>query len=427
MRVEQQIEYEAQSDAEAIQVARSRLGREAVILSSRPIKLGGVLGMFKRNALWVTAGILVPEKEDQMSESRERMVAFQHLLEVRRAVTGAQDSMAERRAEPLQTSAFMPTASPVPPPSVQGAAVQAYEMNAVPRRAHEESHLSKDVDEIKEILTKVLARLDGDDDELAPGMGFGLDDNARKLMAADVEKNIAMDLVEEFRHSSGGRQFNHWLASKIPVMGGDPGSALGGRKILFAGPTGVGKTTSIAKIAAGQSLWANRKVVLMTADTYRIAAVEQLRTYAKILSIPIEITAEPRDVECAIRKHKDADLILLDTAGRSHYDDGRMEELHTLYEAFAPDTVHLVMASNVKYRDMLRIIDRMGIVPISALLFTKLDETASCGTILNVLRDFSLPASFFTNGQNVPNDIEVARGDYFVNLLFDNVMAGKEK
>jgi flagellar biosynthesis protein FlhF len=425
LKVEQQIEYEAQSDAEAIQVARSRLGRDAVILSSRPVKVGGVLGMFRRNALWVTAGILVPEKEDYQSESRDRMVAFQHLLEVRKAIGGgAGGEPADRRTEAAQTSAFTPhqvqTASLAPPANVVS---QVYGANSPVKRAPLESLVSKDVDEIKEILTKVLLRLDKNDDE---SMGDKLDENVRKLLGVDVEKNVAIELVEEYRRSPGGRKFEKWLASKIPVMGSDSVRALGGRKILFAGPTGVGKTTSIAKIAASQSLWAERRVVLMTADTYRIAAVEQLRTYAKILGVPIEITADPKEISGALKKHRDADLILLDTAGRSHYDDGRLAKLRILHDAFKPDAVHLVMASNVKYRDMLGIIDRMGIVPLSAILFTKLDETASYGTILNVLKDFSLPASFFTNGQNVPNDIEVARGDYFVDLLFSNSATERE-
>jgi flagellar biosynthesis protein FlhF len=424
VRVEQQIEYEAQSDAEAIQVARSRLGRDAVILSSRPVKVGGLLGMFRRNALWVTAGILVPEKEDYQSESRDRMVAFQHLLEVRRAVGGGVGVGAP--AETMQTSAFAPRAHAAPViPTVNAA--QAYEVNSFGKKPAKEDLVSKDVDEIKGILAKVLNRLEKNDDGASGGdQRAELDDNARKLLASDVEKSVAIDLAEEYRRSPAGKQFEHWLASKIPVKGGDSVSALGGRKVMFAGPTGVGKTTSIAKIAASQSLWAGRKVVLMTADTYRIAAVEQLRTYAKILGVPIEITADPKEIDGAIKKHRDADLILLDTAGRSHYDDGRLEKLRTLYEAFQPDASHLVMAANVKYRDMLGIIERMGIVPLSAILFTKLDETASYGTILNALRDFSLPASFFTNGQNVPNDIEVARGDYFVDLLFNNVMAERE-
>lgn len=418
MRVEQQIEYEAGSDAEAIQVARERLGREAVILSSRPVKLGGFLGFFRRDALWVTAGLLTPDAEDDAKESKERMVAFQHLLEVRRAVSGG-----AKEAEAPVTSAFTP--DPRTTPAV--AAAHAYESNSGERKpqVNPNAPLAKDVDEIKATLAKVLARLEGEAfgivGEAREKPSGELGEEERRLMAVDVDREIAVEIGEEYREKTGGMEsptpFDAWLAGLVPTMGPDNTSSLGGRKVLFAGPTGVGKTTTIAKIAAGQSLWENRKVVLLTADTYRIAAVEQLRTYAKILGVPIEIAAEAKDIQAALKRHKDADLILLDTAGRSHYDGGRIDELHGLYDAFQPDAVHLVMAANVKYRDMLDIIERMGVVPLSALLFTKLDETSSYGTILNVLRDFDLPLSFLTMGQNVPNDIEIAKGDRFVDLL----------
>jgi flagellar biosynthesis protein FlhF len=414
MKVEQQIEYEASSDAEAIQVAKSRLGREAVILSSRRIKLGGVLGFFKRDALWVTAGILVPDQEDLVKESRERMVAFQHLLEVRRAVGSPVDS---ELTDPSATTAF---SQPVHSAS-QAAALQAYEANVTAKKTKimDQSPAPKDVDEIKAILANVLDRLGGTDTSGRAVEEDSLDENARQLMKSGVDKNVAIAISDDFKES-GAPEFKSWLAGRIQVKGTDPTTALGGRKILFAGPTGVGKTTTIAKIAASQSLWGNKKVVLMTADTYRIAAVEQLRTYAKILGIPIEIAADGKEAQSAVKKHRDADLILLDTAGRSHYDGSRIDELRALYDAFMPDSVHLVMAANINYIDMLNVIERMGVAPLSALLFTKLDETASYGTILNIMQDFNLPVSFFTIGQNVPNDIEIARGDRFAELLLGN-------
>jgi flagellar biosynthesis protein FlhF len=414
LKIAQQIEYEAQSDAEAIQVARDRLGREAVILSSRPVKLGGVLGLFKRSALWVTAGILSPDQEDTKKESRDRMVAFQHLLEVRKAVGGAVPPEPEARVHAQGVASAFSHAAVTP----AATAVQAYEINKV--FPSSEAPIARDVDEIKEILGRVLSRLENGTSAPVTG-GAALDgEDVKKLIDADVDSSIAADIVAEFTRSGPQVPFQNWLPAVVSTLGTEPSSALGGRKILFAGPTGVGKTTTIAKIAASQSLWGNRRVVLMTADTYRIAAVEQLRTYAKILGIPIEIVADPKDIPNLLKKHRDADLILMDTAGRSHYDNGRLDELRALYNSFLPDAVHLVMASNIKYRDMLNVIDRMGVVPISALLFTKLDETASYGTILNVIRDFGLPVSFFTVGQNVPNDIEVARGDRFVDLLFNN-------
>jgi flagellar biosynthesis protein FlhF len=426
LKVEQQIEYEAKSDAEAIQVARDRLGREAVILSSRPVKVGGVLGFFRREALWVTAGILVPDQEDILRESRERMVAFQHLLDVRRAVGSSSElSLQANAREPLVTSAFA-----TPPVQVQTTpavvAAQAYETNSTLKVNLESTPIAKDVDEIKEILSKVLSRLDASGASDNAAKDVPLDENIKKLIDADVDRDIAQELVDEYSESAKSSSFASWLSTRVNTFGSNPTRAIGGRRILFAGPTGVGKTTTIAKIAASQSLWGDRKVVLMTADTYRIAAVEQLRTYAKILGIPIEITAEPKDIQIALKKHQDADLVLLDTAGRSHYDGDRIDELHALYDAFDPDTVHLVLAANIKYRDMLSVIDRMGVVPLSALLFTKLDETSTYGSILNVMIDFDLPASFFTTGQNVPNDIEIAKGDRFVDLLLKNAIVWKE-
>ena len=418
MRVEQQIEYEAKSDAEAIRVARDRLGREAVILSSQPVKLGGVFGFFRRNALWITAGILVPDPEDEKKESRERMVAFQHLLEVRKAVGGAvPPEPAVSIGASGAASAFAGVGTP---PS---AAVRAYESNRTPAR---EAPAVREVDEIKDILSKVLSRLESAPYPSATVADFE-DENVKKLVLSDVDRSIAAGIAEEFARSGLRIPFREWLPSLVNTMGTDSSVAIGGRKVFFAGPTGVGKTTTIAKIAATQSLWENRSVVLMTADTYRIAAVEQLRTYAKILGIPIEIIADHKDIPGLLKKHREADLILMDTAGRSHYDDNRLDELRALHEAYSPDAVHLVMAANIKYRDMLNVIERMGVVPLSALLFTKLDETSSFGTILNVMRDFGLPVSFFTAGQNVPNDIEVARGDRFVEMLLDDSPSqGKE-
>lgn len=421
MKIEQQIEYEVKSDAEAIQIARDRLGLDAVILSSRHVKLGGFLGFFKRDAILVTAGIIVPDKEDTVKESRERMVAFQHLLDVRRAVAEGLPSEAKVQT---QTDTNTASAFSLQQQTPAVSAVAAYESNSVRKKAQEQQPLAKDVDEIKEILAKVLERLDGNK-EVSNKKTVDKDENLNALINSDVDVGIAEDIVAEFNEKKGDAPFTSWLADKIPTMGSTFSTALGGKRILFAGPTGVGKTTTIAKIAATQSLWENRKVVLMTADTYRIAAVEQLRTYAKILSVPIEITAEPKDIQTALKKHRDADLILLDTAGRSHYDGTRIEELHALYDAFMPDSVHLVLAANTKYRDMLNVIERMSVVPISALIFTKLDETSGYGTILNVLRDFDLPVSFFTIGQNVPNDIEIASGDRFVDFLLEKNSADR--
>lgn len=403
-----------------MQIAKDRLGSEAVVISTRPVKLGGLFGLpiMRRSALWITAGILVEEPEDRKRESHDRIKAFQTFLDYQHAARSHNSGVRDDLTPP---SAFAPNPAATPTSS----ATAAYAANSRPAREDAQPNaLTREVDELKETLSKVLQRLDGEnapaekkEDEAKVEAPRELDEISTRLVDADVDREIAISISQEYAENGRGRKFEDWLSMKIPVMGTDTTSALGGRRVLFAGSTGVGKTTTIAKIASAQSLWEDRKVVLMTADTYRIAAVEQLRTYAKILGIPIEIVPEPKDVQAAMKKHRDADLILLDTAGRSHYDGTRIKELNDLYDAFEPDSTHLVVASNVKYRDMLNIIERMGVVPLSSLLFTKLDETSSYGIMLNVIKDFALPVSFFTTGQNVPNDIEVASGGRFVDLL----------
>ena len=415
MRIERQIEYEVKDDAEAIQIAKERLGVDAVIISSRHVKRGGFLGLFKRDVILVTAGLFEEDPQEQAKESRERMLAFQHLLDARRAIHGLVDPANEvyrvsENTPPLgmsfpavETHQSVPLLPPKPlivsaPPS--------------------EGILRKEVDEIRETLLKVMNRLDEGAVSSAPPIPVeDLEPEVVPLLKGDVDRQTALEISEEYRKMGKGMPFSGWLANQIPVMGSNPSESLGGKRVLFVGPTGVGKTTTIAKLAAIQSLWEGKRVVLITADTYRIAAVEQLRTYAKILGIPIEIIFSHEEVKAAMKKHSEADLFLLDTAGRSHQDGKRMDELRELYEAFSPDAVHLVLASNIKYRDMLDVVDRMGIIPLSALLFTKLDETSTYGPILNILRDFDLPISFFTVGQNVPNDIEVARGDRLADFL----------
>jgi len=203
--------------------------------------------------------------------------------------------------------------------------------------------------------------------------------------------------------------------------------AVGGRKVAFIGPTGVGKTTTIAKLAAIFSLWEHKKVLLLTSDTYRIAAVEQLRTYAKILKIPTEVIFEPDGISGILENYEKTDVILLDTAGRNQKDTRHIESFNSLFNAFKPDAVHLVLAANMKYKDMLDVIDRVSSLDISHLIFTKLDETTSYGSIFDVADKLGKPFSFFTAGQNVPNDIEVASGEYLCKMIFDAKNPVKEK
>jgi flagellar biosynthesis protein FlhF len=405
MRIDNQIEFEAENDAEAVRIARERLGREAVILSTRSVMRGGFLGLFRHRALRVMAGVVEPDPEEESRDNRERMAAFQQMLEARRAVT---TPLLVPASVPTQAYASVVTVSRPPASAPVGPTLPV----SLPQPFRLEEERIDRVEELRTMLASVLERID------APREGAGSDPEEELLLRNDVDPRIARDLLEEFRRRPRGG-LRDFLSGKIPVSAQDPLRALGGGRVMFVGPTGVGKTTTIAKLAAIHSLWEGKRVVLITADTYRIAAVEQLRTYAKILGIPMEVVFQPEEIRSALRRHGDADLVLLDTAGRSHKDQRRMDELKTLHEQFEPEAVHLVIASNIKYRDMLDVIDRMGVVPLSSLIFTKVDETSAFGPLLNAVVDFRLPISFLTVGQGVPNDIEVARPDRIAGLLLE--------
>jgi flagellar biosynthesis protein FlhF len=180
------------------------------------------------------------------------------------------------------------------------------------------------------------------------------------------------------------------------------------RTAALVGPTGVGKTTTIAKLAAHYRLKEKRRVGLITVDTYRIAAVEQLRTYADIIDLPMHVVSTPREMREAVRRMADMDLVLIDTAGRSPKDEVRLQELKAFLNEASADEVHLVLSSVASSRTLEQTARQFAAVGTSALILTKLDEVNGLGNVLPVLRSSSLPLSYLTNGQNVPDDIAIA-------------------
>lgn len=177
--------------------------------------------------------------------------------------------------------------------------------------------------------------------------------------------------------------------------------------VMMVGPTGVGKTTTLAKIAANYSLNHKKKIGLITADTYRIAAVEQLKTYAEILGMPVSVIYSASELNEAIKQHEDKDIILIDTAGRSHKNKTQFEELKTLINAANADEIYLLLSATTSPRNCKEILGNYGFLKDYKLLFTKLDETQIMGIILNARFMTSKSLSYITTGQSVPDDIEV--------------------
>jgi flagellar biosynthesis protein FlhF len=238
------------------------------------------------------------------------------------------------------------------------------------------------------------------------------------LIDAEVSEELARELVERVRtDSSGGdlddpvllkARITRLVEDEIRVTG--PIEVTPGRRRLVAlvGPTGVGKTTTIAKLAANFRLRQRRRVGLITVDTYRIAAVEQLRTYADIIDLPMEVVSTPREMREAVDRLSNLDLVLLDTAGRSPRDEVKIQELKSLLAEARPDDVHLVLSSVSSVATLNKTAARFLDVGVTSLLMTKLDEATGLGNLLPLLRSCQVPLSYLTNGQNVPDDIEAA-------------------
>lgn len=179
----------------------------------------------------------------------------------------------------------------------------------------------------------------------------------------------------------------------------------GQRRIALVGPTGVGKTTTLAKIAAQCLTETTSSIALITIDTYRIAAVEQLKVYGEIMHLPVEIVLTPQEMKKALDKHTDKDVILIDTAGRSPRDILSIEEISTFISDSSQVACHLVVSATTRDDELLEIIQRFGPLNPESIIFTKIDECSNLGVLLNTQTGNSTPVSFVTNGQRVPEDI----------------------
>jgi len=238
------------------------------------------------------------------------------------------------------------------------------------------------------------------------------------LIEADVEEEIARELIAKLQQHATSEQLTETVATTSLL------AALIEREIrctapltpqrgcrqvaMLVGPTGVGKTTSIAKLAGRFALTDGLKVGLITVDTYRVAAVDQLRTYAEIIDLPLEVVANPEELHAALELFAEFDLVLIDTAGRSPHDERRLEELKQLVAAANPDHVFLVLSLASGAKSLRSAAERFSAARPTSLVLTKLDEATGCGTVLSASRDIALPVTYLTAGQEVPRDIEPA-------------------
>jgi len=238
------------------------------------------------------------------------------------------------------------------------------------------------------------------------------------LIDAEIPEEIARELVQRVRQECPPEELMNPAVAKVyaarlieaEIAAAGPIQLTPGQRrvVALVGPTGVGKTTTIAKLAANFRLRERRKVGLITVDTYRIAAVEQLRTYADIINLPMKVVSTPREMREALAQMADLDLVLMDTAGRSPRDEVKIHELKAFLTEAQADEVHLVLSSVAGASTLSRTAERFATVGTTALILTKIDEATGLGNLLPLMRSSGLPLSYLTDGQNVPDDIQAA-------------------
>ncbi len=258
----------------------------------------------------------------------------------------------------------------------------------------------------------------------------------RDLIAQDVSDELADTIVNEVRGELNAEQLENAahvrravlrrLAAYVPVAEEAVAAAgADGRPLTIAlvGPTGVGKTTTLAKLAAAFKLHHGKDVGVITADTYRIAAVDQLRTYTNIIGLPLEVALTPAEMQRAAQRLSDRDVILIDTAGRSQNDVNRISELKQFIDAADPHEVHLVLSSTASEKVLLQEAEAFSAVGVDKVVLTKLDEAVSFGVLINVVRRIGKQLSFFSTGQEVPDDLEVGRSHRLAELVLGGAVS----
>lgn len=427
---------------------RSELGSDAVILSTKEMKIGGFLGMFQKKKIEVIAASETSEAVPP-TKSKTQATPIVHAPVARGTAPQAYRKTAqllagkEAEEEKVKISQNASSGSIVQETTAKeqskDAAIEALKQNMLAlastnnfpaQNTNEEStsnnevRLFEELHQMKLMMTK-LARQQDQTREFPEALV--------ELQDLLLKQDITTELIDQWMEPV----YESWLTSNKTLsdlemrqavmkqvstfLQGVIGEGIRSTtKIVYvAGPTGVGKTTTIAKLAADQIFRERKQVGFITADTYRISAIEQLRTYATILNVPLEVVQSPGDMHRALNALSACDLIFMDTAGRNYLNELFVAELHSLFNLSEHSETYLVLSLTSKTKDMQKITEHFSKYGLQKVIFTKLDETESVGPLYNLLNEYPLKVSYITNGQNVPDDILPVDDNLMLQMLME--------
>lgn len=402
--------YTGASFQEAFEQMKAELGGDAIILNSRKLKNGGALDFLARREVY------------EITASAET----QRLTGDTGPVTTASTTPAEKARRIHVSREFSPTETALPAES-RGRAVIS-EAHFV-QQVNQMNQLRQEISDMKKVVEQVA---DFVKYSRMPALPQVFKNILKKLVQNEVHEELAKAVVQttfvrtrpEHYNQTPIVEKNLFSLLKQIIRIAPPINQVRRKPyvVVLVGPTGVGKTTTIAKIASGLKLFEKRQVALISADTYRIAAIEQLQTFANIASIPMRVVYSPDEMLTALQTFSEKDVIFVDTVGRSPRNSQQLGDLQKFVDAADPQEVHLVLSLASSSRGIMDTVKRFAGMRPNRLLFTKVDESSGPGMILNVLYKHRLPVSYLTTGQTVPNDIVAPTPDVLARLVYQGVL-----
>ncbi len=420
--------FVAATEEEAVKNAKEEFGKDVVIMNIKEHKPGGLFKLFKKPFVEVTAAVDELSEDDSKSSKEEEKPDFSKLQE---AILNAENVS--------------------PAPDSKAARIEAKKEKLKQRKdiifeedddeKDEEDVLSERINILQNLIEKQMTESEQQKDTnktqnkkeenktSGNRCSMYLELIRNQLIDNEVDEIYVDEILKDIEISDedSDKKLNNILAGvyqKIVLKLGQPQtvdfeSAKHKKYIFFVGPTGVGKTTTIAKIASMMKLSGKKNVAMITSDTYRIAAVEQLRTYANILSMPLKVVYTSDEMEKIKEELEEYDLVLVDTAGRSHNNKEQQDDIKKLINTVDEKDrdIFLVLSATTKYKDLKKISQMYKKITKYSLIFTKLDETESFGNIYNIHILTGAPLSYMTWGQNVPDDIEKTDAQKIAKML----------
>ena len=409
--------FQANTETEAIMLAKEDLGKDAIVMNIKTIKPKGMFKIFRKTKVEVTAAVDEGNSQEQRQEKKqESRVTSQFNAQIDEKLHPEMKKESEESKEAKELEEKLNSLAMLLEQQIENQK-QENQKSAGNKTARDASDSGKEAGD-KEQEKKAESSKQEEISEKDSLKNKSIDLIIEQLTGNEVSYTYAKQIMDEITGSGNIRTLEDMLSmvyQKIILKIGEmkPISFSEDDKkpkvIFFVGPTGVGKTTTIAKLSSKLLLEEKKKIVIFTSDTYRIAAVEQIKTYANILSIPVEVVYEKKDLDTLLSKYKDYDYLLMDTAGRSHKNKEQVDDLKNLFDAFSEYSMmtYLVLSATTKYKDLKKITALYEDITDYNLIFTKLDETDAIGNILNIKLDTGRPLSYVSYGQNVPDDIEV--------------------